>query len=540
MLFAKGDIENLNIAFSLMDEMLILSKHFDSSTLIVTDNKIISSKIIHSILDENYNPKTKEESNIIKLYNNLSKNYFIQTHVKNSMIEFSTGKKGDNCSYYLQDKIKLDNINLHDFLDFSFIYASKNNNNVIFTLYQVFMKGKDIIVKKIEEHVLKLIIGNGLILEDLDVTSFYDFIKKDEINFLMNQRDFFYNLMFDFYSYERGFFDIYQELRKINNNWFIYESLELVAPYYWFVQHKYYLFVEQMIKTNQVEKIRETNPFYTNKEIPDLKDIKMIHSKNRNLLEKLTYYSNEFIDIVYQLENNDKIGVNGVTLLFETFVKLKNLNKKLSWDSNLGLNSINIKLLEKIEVIINTFDIKPKELIDKGIREMFYNNISFGDFITYVYDYINLCEIFSIKLEKKLPKDIIKKHDILVKKEMELNEKIVEETFQVVIEENKKLIRDYKNSDYMIKVPETISDLIEEGFELNHCVGSYTCSIIKKTSKIFFIRKKSNPNISFVTVELDKNNQLIQAKGFSNKLPQKEVIKFIDNWVAEIGGNKNE
>lgn len=151
MLFAKGDIENLNIAFSLMDEMLILSKHFDSSTLIVTDNKIISSKIIHSILDENYNPKTKEESNIIKLYNNLSKNYFIQTHVKNSMIEFSTGKKGDNCFYYLQDKIKLDNINLNDFLDFSFIYASKNNNNVIFILYQVFMKGKDIIVKKIEE-----------------------------------------------------------------------------------------------------------------------------------------------------------------------------------------------------------------------------------------------------------------------------------------------------------------------------------------------------------------------------------------------------
>lgn len=179
-------------------------------------------------------------------------------------------EKGDSCYYGLCPTFDLTNYTLNEFCNFSFIYASKENNIITFTLYHVFPKENDIFIEKVENHSLQLVNGKGLVLEDLDIDSFYEFLKKDEIDFLLNQESFFYNIMFDFFSYEKGFLDIYNCLPQIRIK--AYSSVELVATYYWFTQHEYYLFIEKMIKVSQTEKIKETNPYYTHKRIPDVSE----------------------------------------------------------------------------------------------------------------------------------------------------------------------------------------------------------------------------------------------------------------------------
>ena len=40
----------------------------------------------------------------------------------------------------------------------------------------------------------------------------------------------------------------------------------------------------------------------------------------------------------------------------------------------------------------------------------------------------------------------------------------------------------------------------------------------------------------YVTLELNKNNTLVQIKGFNNRKPIPEVINYVKEWVNNFGG----
>lgn len=69
------------------------------------------------------------------------------------------------------------------------------------------------------------------------------------------------------------------------------------------------------------------------------------------------------------------------------------------------------------------------------------------------------------------------------------------------------------NEDYVIIAPESPEDVIEEGRNLRHCVGSYVSSITDGRRYIMFLRHKDTPDESYATVEIDDHNNIRQVEG---------------------------
>ena len=111
----------------------------------------------------------------------------------------------------------------------------------------------------------------------------------------------------------------------------------------------------------------------------------------------------------------------------------------------------------------------------------------------------------------------------------------MEKAFKIANNKNIELLK-FAPSGTNLKMycPESIADLVERGFKANHCVGSYSGRIINGSSKIFFIEEEGVNGAYFTTFELNRNNELIQAKGFSNTTPRPEILKFIKTFIENI------
>ena len=90
----------------------------------------------------------------------------------------------------------------------------------------------------------------------------------------------------------------------------------------------------------------------------------------------------------------------------------------------------------------------------------------------------------------------------------------------------------FESEEYLIKLPEKLSDIVDEGVELLHCVGGmhYLDRHIQKKSLILFVRKVETPDEPLYTVEC-QNGRIIQCRGYDNGRVPKEVHDFLDVWV---------
>lgn len=102
---------------------------------------------------------------------------------------------------------------------------------------------------------------------------------------------------------------------------------------------------------------------------------------------------------------------------------------------------------------------------------------------------------------------------------------------------NKKRIEKYEKigDEFEIIVPREPKDIINEGASLNHCVGGYLESVASGYKTILFLRKVSEPDKSFYTIEVGNSN-IIQIHGNHNKWlgNNPEAIQFVIDWLKDI------
>lgn len=94
----------------------------------------------------------------------------------------------------------------------------------------------------------------------------------------------------------------------------------------------------------------------------------------------------------------------------------------------------------------------------------------------------------------------------------------------------------YTDEKFMVLRPYFPSDLHREGAELNHCVGTYTNSVLSGRTKIFFVRKKSQPDKPLVTIEVN-SGKVRQERGRGNRMTTPEEHQFIQNWIKSYNEN---
>ena len=127
--------------------------------------------------------------------------------------------------------------------------------------------------------------------------------------------------------------------------------------------------------------------------------------------------------------------------------------------------------------------------------------------ITLLRDYLQMCDLMGVKPDKT-PKDIKKVHDAMSlaykAKENALNDEKFNKLANSIVEYLKKDDDEKETKmekEYEIVFPRSTRDFINEGQQQHNCVGSYCRNVLNGYNIIFFIRKKENPDESYITGE---------------------------------------
>lgn len=93
---------------------------------------------------------------------------------------------------------------------------------------------------------------------------------------------------------------------------------------------------------------------------------------------------------------------------------------------------------------------------------------------------------------------------------------------------------EYSDGIYCILAPKKPDDLVEEGRQLSHCVGSYVDRVAAMDTYIFFMRKVKEPSHSLVTIQIRSDGSLGQVSGRFNRQPTPDQLRFVKYWHKEV------
>ena len=169
-------------------------------------------------------------------------------------------------------------------------------------------------------------------------------------------------------------------------------------------------------------------------------------------------------------------------------------------------------------------------------------------------DYIEEAIVAKLPLHRDdvlFPKNLIHAHDDAVDKanarraqhKREQAKKEAEDRAKKYAARQEKLKKKYEFEldGLEIKIPESEQEIINEGIALKHCVGGYAERHFKGSTTILFLRKKSNRNTPYVTIEMS-GNDIVQMHGYKNERyrtpdgsravsPRKVHKRFVDSWI---------
>ena len=234
----------------------------------------------------------------------------------------------------------------------------------------------------------------------------------------------------------------------------------------------------------------------------------------------------------------------GENLNIRTFFQELNYNKFLK-EYNLTTDTISI---EEYESISNT------EIIKKNISHYCYaiHRAYLKEFMDFIYGYSNYscarntlkkyyeeCEMLGKEPVKinNLVREIVETHRQYELRKQEFDIARMKQNY-----EKQAKAFDFTYGDYIVVVPKTPTDIIDEGNNMHHCVGSYVGDVVDNRTYIVFVRHKDTPDKCYITAQVHIDGRLGQYylahdRRVSNDtdLAFKEAFikHLIMNWVRE-------
>lgn len=170
-------------------------------------------------------------------------------------------------------------------------------------------------------------------------------------------------------------------------------------------------------------------------------------------------------------------------------------------------------------------------------------SISQNDTAQAYRDYLQECEQLHLDLHDKeilFPKDLTAAHSRTMEQVKFEKNKADQEKFQKAVEKLEKFA--WGEGEFFIRPAREQMELTAEGKALHHCVGGYIKRMAEGETAIFFLRKVSEPDKPFYTLELQKK-RVIQCRTEHNASYDRkpDVKKFVDMWMEKVvkkGGKK--
>lgn len=215
------------------------------------------------------------------------------------------------------------------------------------------------------------------------------------------------------------------------------------------------------------------------------------YDENKDMFIKICRYMND------KYKNNKKTCRKVFSIL---------IGSATGWDNSYTID-------DRFTTLVNEFNYDYKKLIDY-IYDYLPNREGFTNSdlaMNQLKDYVSMIKQMGGKIRDKYPKYLKVKHDIMVVNFNVFKKEYSEELFQ----KRKRPELEWKNKDYVIKIPQTTQDIKDEGIQNNNCVGSYVGRVINGDTYIVFLRNIKTPDESLVTVEI-KDNSIVQAYRSAN------------------------
>lgn len=150
-------------------------------------------------------------------------------------------------------------------------------------------------------------------------------------------------------------------------------------------------------------------------------------------------------------------------------------------------------------------------------------------------DYLDMCAKLNYAAKSKstlFPKNLQKAHDqaagqIKLQKD-ELTLRNFEKAYRRIMGR-----LDFTQNGLKIVYPQSPEELVKEGSALRHCVGGYGDRIANKECIVLFLRRCSEPEKPFYTIEV-QDGHIVQLRGLQNCDATPEVRQFADVWERNV------
>ena len=184
-----------------------------------------------------------------------------------------------------------------------------------------------------------------------------------------------------------------------------------------------------------------------------------------------------------------------------------------------------------------------KALLKKPIDEQDKILVEYYDYLKRLYKpavkYLSEHDNIDVKLKMFVsPSKVSEYHEKAVKistaihieeetkRQKENNKKIAE-----LNQKNKKL--EYDNDKFALILPNNASEIISEGINLQHCVGTYCDAVASGRTIIMFLRRKEEMNKSYFTMEV-YDNTIRQFFGYHDTYNNdKDITAFVKEFAKE-------
>ena len=196
-----------------------------------------------------------------------------------------------------------------------------------------------------------------------------------------------------------------------------------------------------------------------------------------------------------------------------------------------SLDSISIS--KNFLLNIKEYNLDYKTAIDYVLFGLYKQGASavsdFNGILRIWYDYLRLAKRNG-KVKVKYPKSVNIAHD-LAYRDLDNSRNINESLFKEAIRDYKSY--EFKTADFLIKLPESPYDLMDEGNALGHCIATYIPKVQNRECVIFLMRKREEPDVPYLTVELIGNN-VYEIEGDNKRFDlTPEEKNFIKAWAEK-------
>lgn len=169
------------------------------------------------------------------------------------------------------------------------------------------------------------------------------------------------------------------------------------------------------------------------------------------------------------------------------------------------------------------------------------NEKTFGQITIRDYcDYLKDLQKLNLPMDKKhlYPRDFAETHQAYAQAVKTKADELIMEQFIESENEICRMTEPFLLGELMIRPAASPMELEKESAALSHCVRTYKQKVADGRTAILFIRRQSEPDTPYYTLELNADRKIVQCRGKANISMTEEVENFTDSWYKWLKSQK--